>query len=243
MTNTLQVKNRPDFVNNFLGSISKVVEDCIVKIKKDKLVCLSATSDGTLVQLVQMKAENSFEQTLNIPDIKRLHKIVGCIETEDLDLHVDANSISYNSPDTKFKFYLLDDGILSETAISVEKIKKIKFDCEINLPFDKITELIKGSTFSNDSEKLYLYTDDKNNLYGELTDREKPNMDSFSIKLSENVETKLLPTAFNFENIRIISSTRSDKLKLRINTQLNVMRVDISNSDCYISYIVSGLVK
>lgn len=243
MSNTFKVNNRAEFVNSFLNSISKVVEDCIVKIKKEKVVCLSATSDGTLVQLIQLKCKNDFEQTLNIPDIKRLHKIIGCINDESIELSVDTNSISYNSSDTKFKFYLLDDGILSETAISIEKIKKIEYDCEFDLTHDRINDLIKGSTFSNESEKLYLYTNENNCLYGELTDKEKPNMDSFSIKLCDNIKTKLLPIAFNFENIRIISSTRGNNVKFKINTQLNVMRVDIANGNCYISYIISGLVK
>lgn len=243
MSNTLTIANPQQFVNFFLGSISKVVEDCIIKIKKDRIMCLSATSDGTLIQLVQIKNENNFEQVLNIPDVKRLHKVINCITEPVIKLDITENNIAYKSTDTRFKFYLLDDGILTETAVSVEKIKKIEYDCEINLSFDKIHELIKGSTFSNESEKLYLYTDENNCLYGELTDREKPNMDSFCIKLADNVDKHLLPTAFNFENIRIISSTRGDSIKLRINTDLNVMRVDIVKDDCYISYIVSGLVK
>lgn len=240
---TLIINDRLDFVNNFLGSISKVVDDCIIKIKENKLVCLSSTSDGTLIQLVQHKCKNKFEQVLNIPDVKRLHKIINCIESPVVELKVDNNSVSYNSNETRFKFHLLDDGILSETAISVEKIKKIEYDCEFDLSFDKLTDLVKGSTFSNESEKLYLYTDEGGNMYGELTDREKPNMDSFSIKLVDNIKINLLPIAFNFENIRIISSTRGDSLKIKINTTLNVMRVDIVRNDSYISYIVSGLVK
>lgn len=240
---TLTIGNRLDFVNNFLGSVSKVVDDCIIKIKENKLVCLSSTSDGTLIQLVQYKCDNGFEQVLNVPDVKRLHKIISCIQSPTIQLEVSSNSVNYNSSDTRFKFHLLDDGILSETAISVEKIKKIEYDCEFELSFDKLNDLVKGSTFSNETEKLYLYTDDIGSMYGELTDKEKPNMDSFSIKLVDNIKINLLPTAFNFENIRIISSTRGDSLKFRINTTLNVMRVDIVKDNSYISYIVSGLVK
>ena len=240
------VINKPSiFVNTFLNCITKVTEDCIVQVTENTINCLSCTPDGTLVQFVELNNTNNFTQTLNVPDIKRLHKIIGCVsDSERIELNVDCNSIAYKSPTTRFKFYLLEDGILTTPAISVDKIKSLTFDVSFNIPYNNIIELIKGSTFSNETEKLYIYTDENNNLYGELTDREKPNVDSFSTRLINNsLESSLSPTAFNFENIRILSGTRCDYFNCELNTQLGVMKVSILNDECNITYIVSALLK
>lgn len=243
MSNTLIIENKNNFVDLLLNTIGKVTEDCILQLTSERITSLCSTSDGTLIQYIILKNKNGFEQTLNIPDIKRLHKIVGCVNEDKITLNVTDNNISYNSPQTRFKFFLLDDGILSGPAISVEKIASLTYDTEFVIDHSKIVELVKGSTFANESEKLYIFTDENNDVYGELTDREKPNMDSFCIRLTENNETPIKPLAFNFENIRIVSSTRCDKLTFRVNNELSVVRVDILQDSCKISYIISALIK
>lgn len=243
MNNNLAIKNRSSFVNLFLNSIGKVAEDCIIQVEDEQISSLCSTSDGTLVQHIKYKNNNGFVQTLNIPDIKRFHKIVSCVETDTIDLAIQDNSVSYKSPTTRFKFYLLDDGILSGPPISVEKINGLDYDTEFNIQHSNLLELIKGSTFANETEKLYIYTDENNHVYGELTDKEKPNMDSYCIRLTQDNNVSIKPLAFNFENIRIVSSTRCNSLKFRVNTSLSVVRVDIDHEDCYISYIISALIK
>lgn len=243
MSNKLTITNNTSFTNNFLNTIGKVVEDCIINITPTQLNSLGSTSDGTLIQYVVYKNDNGFEKILNVPDIKRLHKVINCINSESFDIDVQENCISYTSPETRFKFYLLDDGILTPPPISIEKIKNLTYDAEFVLPHSKLLELVKGSTFSNETEKLYIYTSD-GYIYGELTDREKPNMDSFCIRLTDELQTESFqPLAFNFENIRIISSTRCEQVKFRINTQMSVIRVDITLDNCYITYIISALIK
>jgi hypothetical protein len=243
MSNTLTINDYSGFVNGFLNSISKVSEDCIINVDSDKISCLTSTSDGTLVQYVELKNDSTFEQTLNVPDVKRLHKIVGCLPVGDIALGIDTNSISYKSSETRFKFYLLDDGILASPAISLDKIKQLQYDVNFRIDHVKLTELIKGSTFANETEKLYLYTDENNSLYGELTDKEKPNMDSFCIKLADNLEKPISPIAFNFESFRIISTTRTNQIDFNINTELSVARVNLQHDQCNISYIASALLK
>jgi hypothetical protein len=245
MSSTLSIHKGPDFVSNFLGTIGKVAEDSIIDVTNDNINSLCSTSDGTLIQYITYNNKNTFNQTLNVPDIKRFHKIVGCVQSDQIELQVDDNCINYKSPGTRFKYHLLDDGILSTPAISVSKIEKLTYDNQFTIAHSKLTELIKGSTFANESEKLYLYTSSDGNLYGELTDKEKPNMDSFCIKMSEESKptAPVKPIAFNFENIRIISSTRCTQLNFKLNTQMSVARVDISSENCKISYIISALIK
>ena len=241
--NQLDIINPRGFVNVFLNSISKISEDCILNIEADKIKCLNSTPDGTLVQLSTFNNSNTFKQTLNVPDVKRLHKITSCItDAASLSLSVDTNSISYKSKDTRFKFYLLEDGILTSPALSAEKIEKLQYDTELEIPYDRLINLVKGSSFANETEKIYFYTDG-NELYGELTDRERSNTDSFCTLLSDSVDCTIKPLAFNFENFRIITGTQCNSIKLKINTTLSVVRVDIERDNCYISYIISALVK
>lgn len=169
-----------------------------MSVTDDKLSSLCSTSDGTLVQYINFKNNNKFNQTLNIPDVKRFHKIVGCVETDQVELSVQDNSVSYSSPTTRFKFYLLDDGILSSPAISVEKINNLEYDTEFTIEHSRLLELIKGSTFANETEKLYIYTDENNHVYGELTDREKPNMDSFCIRTDRTKRCEYKAISFQF---------------------------------------------
>ena len=226
-----------------MNSISKISEDCILTIAPDTIKCLNSTPDGTLVQLSKFNNCNTFEQTLNVPDVKRLHKITSCItDTDKISLNVDTNSISYKSKSTRFRFYLLEDGILTSPALSSDKIEKLQYDTELEIPHDRLVDLVKGSSFANESEKIYFYTDG-NELYGELTDKERTNTDSFCTLLSDNVQCTIKPLAFNFENFRIITSTPCNTIKFKINTTLSVVRVDIERDNCYISYIISALVK
>jgi len=242
-TNNLSINNRDQFIDSFLGSITRVAEDCIINVASDNINCLCSTSDGTLVQYTEFNHTNSFTQCLNIPDVKRLHKIMSCTSGDSFDLTVDTNSISYKSSDTRFKFYLLDDDILQPPAISIDKINSLEFDTVFNIDHSKLTDLIKGSTFANESEKMYIYTDENGHVYGELTDKEKPNMDSFCVKLTDEKSKTITPLALNFENIRIVSSTRCNSLKISVNTTLSVLKVDINHDTCNISYIISALIK
>ena len=93
----LLINNRDQFIDSFLGSITRVAEDCIINITDSNINCLCSTSDGTLVQYTEFAHKNPFSQPLNIPDIKRLHKIMSCTTGETLELAVDTNSISYKS--------------------------------------------------------------------------------------------------------------------------------------------------
>lgn len=241
----LTIKNTQSLTTNFLNTIGRVSDDCIIEVQDSKIKCLCSTSDATLIQYTRCDIESEHGHILNVPDVKRLTKLISCIPLNTCELDVSDNSLSYNSSDIRFKYHLLDDGILSVPGISVEKIKQLKFDVAFELPYYKLTELIKGSTLANDVEKIYIYTDDNGHVYGELTDRQKPNMDSFCVQISDKLSVGGLikPTPFNFENLRIISGTRCDRLIIQLNTELNVARVDIKDEHVNITYIVSALMS
>ena len=241
----LKIRDKNELVNKFLNVIGRVTEDSIITISDGKLTSLNNTSDGTLIQYTTYNyGVDNINIVLNVPDIQRLTKVVSCIEDNEIDLVIGTNNISYTSNTLRFKYYLLEDGILSSPPISVDKIKAIKYDMSFVLPFSSLTNLLKGNTFASETDKLYLYTDETGTVYGELTDRARHNVDSFTLKLSEGDGKGSIPTPIpiNFENIRIISGTKCDFINVHINTQLSVVTFDLSIGDNKILYVVSALV-
>jgi len=242
----LKITDKNELVNKFLNVIGRVTEDSIITISNGKLSSLNNTPDGTLIQYATYKygEDESMHRVLNIPDIQRLTKVISCIEDNEIELLLNANNISYSSNTVRFKYYLLEDGILSTPAISVDKIKDIKYDMSFVLPFSSLTNLLKGNTFASETDKLYLYTDEDGAVYGELTDRARHNVDSFTLKLSDGDGKGSIPNPIpiNFENIRIISGTKCDFINVHVNTQLSVVTFDLSVDGNKILYVVSALV-
>ena len=116
--------------------------------------------------------------TLNVSDISKLIKILNCLEVKDIELSFEGNNIKYNSCDINFTFHLLADNILQEPGIDVKKVNELEFDFTFTMDNRSIVNLIKGSTFATDSNKIYFSTED-GNVYGELTDQQKQNIDKY----------------------------------------------------------------
>jgi len=244
MQSTIHINNKHNFTNTFLNSISRVSENAVIDIREKTISCLCSTGDGTLIQYINYNHQNVVPAKLNVPDIKRLSKLINCISQEEIQLQIDNNSLSYQSTDIRFKYHLLDDGILSPPGVNIEKIKNLSFDTSFNLSFAKLSELIKGSTLAAEVEKLYIYTQD-GIVYGELTDKQKPNMDSFCITLADKTsnEQPIKTIPFNFENIRTISSNRCDSLNISINNELGIAKIEIVDDQTNIVYILSALMN
>ena len=129
-------------------------------------------------------------------------------------------------------------------SISIEKIKGIKYDTTLSLPFQSIINLIKSSSFTMDINKVYISTKD-GNVYADINDKQTHNVDSISLKLCDGYKGLSIdtPLPISFETIRTLAGTRCDNIEIFVNSELNVMMFKINNSDIDITYIVSGLVS
>jgi len=146
--------------------------------------------------------------------------------------------------DLKFKYHLLEDGILKVPSINIQKIKDLKFDTTFYLQKDNILQLLKASTFTTDTDKLYISTDDTK-VYGELTDKQQGNVDSFKQPISMSYDGLSIPTpiSINFELIRVIGSLRLNrecKTVVHINNENKVFIFDITCGDNKLQYITSA---
>lgn len=242
----LRILSKDEFVQSFLNPVSKINNSCVLSLTEKGISTLLSSADNTVILYSQYKTTLDIEEPLkiNLPDVSRLTKIVGCIPSDSVDLSVTNNYIEYKSPDIRFKYHLLDDGILSTPSISVDKIKSLKYNTTFKMPFQAILNLIKSSSFTLDINKVYIFTKDKS-VYAEINDKSSHNVDSICLKICDDhsgapIET---PLPVSFDTIRTLAGSRSSEINTFINSELNVMTFEVNNSNIKNTYIVSGLIK
>ena len=240
----IEIPDKKLFISGFLQPISKISESCVIKINDAGFSCLTCTSDTSVILFNEYKipAEKETAISLNVADIKKIIKAIECIQNNKFVMSVDRNNISYTGRDIKFKYHLLEDGIINLPKINVEKIDKIDFPISFTLQYKTLLELLRGSTFATESNKLYIHSQG-GQLLGDLTDRSRHNVDSISVPLCDYSGTEVKDVVLNFEIIRIISSVRVKQLECKINPKLGVVIFQIADSCIKTKYISSSLVK
>jgi hypothetical protein len=124
----------------------------------------------------------------------------------------------------------------------MEKIKTLEFDGSFTLPYTSVISLIKGSSISTETNKIYISVKDTT-VFGELTDKTRSNIDSYGIKIAEDYKGTqfALPLPLNFEIFRIISSMRFKELQSQIITKLGVMTLDLKLENSEFKFVISAL--
>ena len=64
----------------------------------------------------------------NIPDIKKLIRVLDIVPANEVSLTINSNNISYSENGYKFRYHVLDDGIIKLPNINVNKINNLEFD-------------------------------------------------------------------------------------------------------------------
>ena len=241
----LKIQNRDDFINRFLNPVSKINNSCILKLASTGISTLLSAADNTAILFGQYDVDIDVDDvTLNLPDVSRLIKILQCIPSDDIELNINENHIQYSSEDVRFKYHLLEDGILMSPSISIEKIKNIKYDTTLSLPFQSIINLIKSSSFTMDINKVYFSTKG-DNVYAEIGDNQAHNVDSICVKMCDGYKGISIgdPLPVSLETVRILAGCRCDTIDTYINSELNVMTFKVNNNNVTLTYVISGLMK
>jgi len=240
---TLSITNKEDFLNNFLSPLSKITDSAVIQVNTGKISSLISTSDNTII------VDSSFNdkkinaiKTLNIPDLKKLFRVISCIETDNIDLDISSNFIGYSSKNVRFKYHLYDDGIITTPKLNVEKLKTFSFDGNFTLPYASVINLVKGSSISTETNKIYLSVKD-NTVFGELTDKTRANVDSYGIQIAENYTGTqfAVPLPLNFEIFRIISSMRYKELQAQLITKMGILTLDLQLNSSNFKFVISAL--
>ena len=240
----LQIKSKKDFISNVLGPISNLNDKSIIKIDKDKISSLTASSDATLVLYSETIGISDTERSLNIPDIKKLTRVLECIDVDTLDLDITTNNLKYTGDNFKFTYHLLEDGIIKTPSINIKKVNELKFDVTFKVTEAKLSSLFKGSSFTTETNKLYIYFEN-NKIYGELGDKSRHNSDNFQCVLADTFEgsplTKTVPV--NFDTFRLINFNKCLDIEFAINISFGVIKVTLSRDNTKLTYIVSALIN
>jgi len=236
---SLQIKNRDEFLK-YLDSLSKINESAILTIKKDKIESLVASPDNTLILYSEYSSKSDFEDSINIPDLKKLARVIDTIPTNDIKFKVNSNNLEYKGNGIKFKYHLFEEGFLTKPNLNLDKINSFEFDIKFNLDKNLLNQIFKGSTFASETNKIYFYTEN-DQLMAELTDRARHNTDNFALTL-QPAKFELKPTPVNFDNIRLLTNV-SDSFAVKINTQFGVVVFDNSLNNIKLKYIISSLTQ
>jgi hypothetical protein len=239
----LKITNKEAFLDNFLIPVSKVVENAILKIEPGKISTLTASSDSTIVTYSEYR-DISIVDTLklNLPDVKKFVKLLSCIES-DIDLVIDTNNLSYKSPGVRFKYHLYDEGIISSPNVNLDKLSKLEFDGEFSVSYDNINKLIKGSSFTENNEKVYLTFSGDNLVDAEVTDKSKHNTNSFGTTIADNYVGPKNGLSFplKFDILQHISQYRADIYNVKVVTKLGVFVFTVDSENVLTKFIVSAL--
>ena len=240
MERQLKVENKSEFLR-FLDAISKINDTGVIfDIKNNKISSLVSSIDSTLILYSEYLSKSSFEDVLNIPDVKKLRNVLDTVDEDTINLTINSNNIQYSGSGVKFKYHLYEEGFITKPNVNLGKISKFKFDIKFNLDKPTLSRLFKGSTFASETNKIYFYTE-KGNLMAELTDRSRHNTDNFTIGLG-TADFNLDPIPVNLDNIRLLSGINNE-FEVKINTEYGVIVFDIEDKDIKLKYIISALTQ
>lgn len=234
----LKIHNLPEFIT-FLESLEKIGETAIIDIKKDRVISLTATPDNTILLYGEYALESDFEATINVPDIKKFIRVLDTIPQTEIELTINSNNIEYKSKQLKFKYHLFDENLLTRPPMKIEKIVGLTGDISFPLTKDNTQQIVKGSTFAQNTNKIYFYSDG-DGLVAELTDKAKRNTDSFTTRICD-IDFELEPIPINFESFRLI--TMLNQVKVEVNTQHFVFLIDSKSDNIKLRYVATSLVE
>lgn len=238
---------KKDFADNFLSIVSKASDVASIRVNKEGfyVVCNKANTSIILLGKYNHPMDIQDEVSLNIGDIKKLLRVIDCIEEEDVVFKINSNHLYYKSDTLQFKYHFLDDAVIPKVTLKKEKIEALELDTFFDIEYKKLQEILKASSFTTETNKIYLYGQ-PDGVYCELGDKEKANTDNISLKVADSIEgqplTQVLP--FNLDIFRTLTGVKFEKARVGINLKHKVMSFYVKpTDDTEFKFIISGLVK
>lgn len=239
------VDSKTDFVNSFLTPISKIATSAVIVGENKTFSSILATSDNTILVNLHYTNKSEIEKcVLNIPDVPKLIRVLSVLDLsgDTINFDVSSNNISFKSETSRFKFHLFEDGIIQTPKVTFDKLNSLDFDGTFTINYTSLISLIKGSTIATDSNKVYL-TFDKNFVYCDLTDKSRPNVDSYGLRVTDDYKGPqiAIPTALNFETFRILSSMKFKDLTCKFCSNKGIFLLEAKPNNCIIKFVISAL--
>lgn len=232
--------NKNQFLN-YLEAIQKVNDIFILDIEEDQGSVIAVTADETCFLYATTPLEKSGKCTINIPDCRKLSRAIKQIDGDSVELTHTSNALKYSSKQTRFTYHLYDSDFLKRPKINPDKVKGFHFDVELEIKKDVIKNLLKNASFSDQANKIYIYTED-DKLYGEITDKQRANTDSISLLICDSVSTSIEPIILKLDNIQLLHLC-ADNIIMKINTKLRLLAFEFEADNNKFIYILTSLQK
>lgn len=229
--------DKKDF-SSFVKSLIKINDSAIFAVKQDQITCLIGSPDNVTIAHGTLNCSTSYEGCINISSLIKLGKAIDQISEPTPQLIVNANNVEYKSPSLRFKYHLLDHGIINQPAINVKKINEFTFNIVFKLAPGKLIDLSKFSAFSTDSNKVYLSCDGET-VFANLTDKARSNVDNIEFEFAK-CSTPFDSMPFNLDFFRSINYTGESNINVNINSTKQVVAIDIENERYKLKYITSS---
>ena len=117
---SLKIKNKKDFISNFLGPVSNLNDMCVLKVTNNNISCTLASADATIVCKADLECEINIGSeeciTLNIPDIKKLVRVLEIIPAAEITIDIKSNNISYSKNGYKFRYHIYNKYVSMRTC-------------------------------------------------------------------------------------------------------------------------------
>lgn len=214
--------NRKFFLTTFLDPISKMGSICVLHVVRDKIICTMQSQDGSLYSYIEHFIDNPTDEkvVLNINDVSKLIGILNIIDDDEIVLKYSDkdNKIKYSAGSNRFTMHLLDPAVMFVKQFNFSAVvTSQKYVSEFSMDLVEFRTVLKAAAFSG-SDKLYL-TSNGSAVTCELTDKKKPNIDSFATIVSNDYTGKSIEDfCLTITVLKNISSIIKDKIKIRISS-------------------------
>lgn len=235
-----------------LKPVNRLTESCVIRSKSDSIYTLCCSQDNSVILYANTSVPVDLGGIkLNLISIKKLLTGLDCLGDDgEFKITYNENNIVCSSTNpattenTKFKYHLVEDGIIKESSVNLEKIAELTYDTIFDLSLGKIKQIMSAYTFVNDINKIYFYTkDDK--VFAEIDDKTLHNIDNVSLVASNEYTGSPInnPISVKLEVFKLLSTSKLP-IKVKINSEFNVFVFETQEDEnTQLKYIISALVK
>ena len=118
-----------EHLEKILKPVNKITESCVLKGKNEYLYTICSTEDKSVILYANLKLSNPLDEELrlNLIGVKKLISgLTSLGNSGEFTLSLYENyikcQIEYNDKKTHLKYHLVDDDIIKEFPIKIEKI-------------------------------------------------------------------------------------------------------------------------
>lgn len=220
-----------------LLSLGQINDAGIIDLCEDGIHGIVSSDDNAMFAHAHLKGE--FEKkNLNLPSLKKLSKALDMISSDEIKIKLNGNHLEYKDKQLKFKYHLHEDGVITRSKLSLEKIRNFEFNIEFDLDFEFLSDILQKSSITN-TEKLYIYTEDER-LMWKIGDETVPNSDSMII-VGDEVDFELNPFILKIDNLKLLSKVSKSGNIFKINSKIGVGCIITKHGDFEMEYIFSSL--